>query len=29
MTIDMLSNANLIIGAKQTRKAVGRDEVES
>ena len=28
MTIDMLSNANLIIGAKQTRKAVGRDEVE-
>ena len=28
MTIDMLSNANLTIGAKQTRKAVSRDEVE-
>ena len=28
MTIDMLSNANLTIGAKQTRKAVGREEVE-
>ena len=28
MTIDMLSNANLTIGAKHTRKAVDRDEVK-
>ena len=28
MKIDMLSNANLTIGAKQTHKAVNRNEVE-